>query len=140
MVQREVAGRMAAEPGSRDYGLLSVLCQMHAQTSIIFDLAPEAFSPPPEVHSAIVRMEFAPRWQELGVEPKTFRAFLNAGFAQKRKTLANNLRAAGYLPEQIARALAAREVKATARAEELAVEELAGLLLSITDRTIRNKL
>jgi 16S rRNA (adenine1518-N6/adenine1519-N6)-dimethyltransferase len=139
MVQREVAERMAAEPGNRDYGLLSVLCRMHAQTSLVFDLPPEAFSPPPEVHSAVVRMEFASRWQELGVETKSFRAFLNACFAQKRKTLANNLRAAGYLPEQVSRALAARELKATARAEELAVEELAGLLRSIRVETINNE-
>ncbi len=128
MVQREVAERMAASPGSRDYGLLSVLCQVHAQTDLLFDLPPEAFSPPPDVHSAVVRMEFAPRWQELDVEPGSFRAFLQACFAQKRKTLGNNLRAAGYAAQAIAAALDEQRIKPTARAEELSMEELAGLL------------
>jgi 16S rRNA (adenine1518-N6/adenine1519-N6)-dimethyltransferase len=127
MVQLEVAERMAAEPGSRDYGLLSVLCRMHAQTELLFDLPPEAFSPPPKVRSAVVRMEFAPLRKELGIEPKAFRKFLNACFAQKRKTLANNLRAAGYLPEPIASALAGAGLKPSTRAEELTLEELNGV-------------
>ncbi len=121
MVQREVAERMAARPGSRAYGLLSVLCRVHARTELLFTVPPEAFSPAPEVHSAVVRMDFAPRWQELGIEPGPFRRFLAACFAQKRKTLANNLRAAGYSAEEIAAA------PARARAEELSPEELAGV-------------
>ena len=131
MVQREVAERMAALPGSRDYGLLSVLCRMHAQTELVFDLPPEAFSPPPEVHSAVVRMEFAPRWQELAVEPASFRRFLNAAFAQKRKTIANNLRATGYTAAALSDALAACGLKPAARAEEMTVEQLAGLLRTL---------
>ncbi len=123
MVQREVAERMAAAPGSRDYGLLTVLCQVHARCELLFTLPPEAFQPPPQVDSAVVRMEFAPRWAELEVEPEPFRRFLQSCFAQKRKTLANNLRAAGRGAAEIAAALA--DVRPNARAEELSPDELA---------------
>lgn len=132
MVQREVAARMVARPGTRDYGLLSVLCQMHASLEVLFALPPQAFSPPPEVHSAVVRLEFAPRWRELELEPAPFRRFVAACFAQKRKTLANNLRAAQYGPEQVATALAVAGVKPAARAEELGVEVLAQIFHAIT--------
>ncbi len=123
MVQREVAERMAAVPGTRDYGLLSVICQAHAQVELLFTLGPEAFQPRPAVDSAVVRMELAPRWRELGVAPDLFRRFLEQCFAQKRKTLANNLRSAGYTPEAVARAIP----HANARAEELPPEALAAV-------------
>lgn len=123
MVQREVAERMAAAPGSRDYGLLSVLCQAHARVDLLFTLPPEAFRPAPAVDSAVVRMEWAPRWGELGVAPGPFRRFLEQAFAQKRKTLGNNLRAAGYAAAAIQAALPS----AQARAEELAPHELAAV-------------
>ncbi len=123
MVQREVAERIVAEPGTRDYGLLSVLCRMHGQAELLFALPPEAFSPPPQVHSAVVRLQFAPRWHELGVEPVSFRGFLQGCFAHKRKTLLNNLRAAGYPPEASVAALGG--YKASVRAEELSPSALA---------------
>lgn len=125
MVQREVAERIVAEPGTSEYGLLSVLCRIHAEVELLFHLPPEAFTPPPEVHSSVVRLLFAPRWAELGVESAPFRRFLAACFAQKRKTLGNNLRAAGYGAEQVSSALAT--LKPTARAEELAPAELAAV-------------
>ena len=124
MVQREVAERITAAPGTSDYGLLTVLCQMHAEVELLFTLPPQAFSPPPEVHSSVVRLEFAPRWHELQVSPEPFTRFLRACFAQKRKTLANNLRAAG-LPAEAAAAL--QTTSPTARAEELSPAELAAV-------------
>ncbi len=127
MVQREVADRMTAEPGTSEYGLLSVLCQMHAQLQLLFTLPPSAFQPPPEVDSAVVRLEFAPRWQELGAEPAPFTQFLRSCFAQKRKTLANNLRAAGETNERIEQALGEGRIPRTARSEELSPERLASL-------------
>ncbi len=123
MVQREVAERIAAAPGSRDYGLLSVLCQVHARVELLFTLPPGAFSPAPAVDSAVVRMEFAPRWEELGVARGEFRRFLEQAFAHKRKTLGNNLRAAGYPAPGVAAAVPS----AQARAEELAPEALAAV-------------
>lgn len=127
MVQREVAERMTAEPGTRDYGLLSVLCRLHAELSLLFTLPPQAFRPPPEVESSVVRLEFRPRWQELGVEPARFGRFLRAAFAQKRKTLANNLRAAGFDTAPIAAAIEAAGQQQKTRAEELSPEALAAV-------------
>src|ERR1039458_6025080 len=105
MVQREVADRVIAQPGSRDYGLLSVTIQMHGLAQRLFTLPPSAFSPPPEVHSTVFRWRFAPRFVELGVEEAAFLRFVRQCFAQKRKTLANNLRAAGVPPVAVAAAL-----------------------------------
>ena len=133
MVQREVAERITAVPGTSEYGLLSVLCQLHARVELLFGLPPAAFSPPPDVHSAVVRFDFAPRWAELGVAPAPFTAFLRACFAQKRKTLANNLRAAGYTSAKITAAL--RESSATTRAEEQSPGELAELFLRMYNLT-----
>ncbi|WP_109485164.1 16S rRNA (adenine(1518)-N(6)/adenine(1519)-N(6))-dimethyltransferase RsmA [Occallatibacter savannae] len=127
MVQREVADRVTAKPRSRDFGLLSVMVQMHGPVEPIFTLPPSAFSPPPEVHSTVFRWRFAPRFEELGVDRDVFVGLLRKVFALKRKTLANNLRAAGMEPETIARALEETGVDAKARAEELPPEKLASL-------------
>lgn len=126
MMQREVADRVAAVPGGRDYGLLSATAQMHARVETLFTLPPTAFAPPPEVFSTVLRLEFAPRFQELRVDAVGFDAFLKVCFAQKRKTLANNLRAAGYSPEEL-RAAWPEEIPAQARAESLALEPMAQL-------------
>jgi 16S rRNA (adenine1518-N6/adenine1519-N6)-dimethyltransferase len=127
MVQREVADRIAAAPGSRDYGLLSVTVQMYGPAERLFTLPPESFSPPPDVHSTVFRWRFAPRFAELGVEEAGFLRFVRQTFAQKRKTLANNLRAAGFSPAASASALAQAGVPAQARAEALTVESFAEL-------------
>ena len=74
MMQREVADRLAAAPGVRDYGLLSATTQMHAQVDSLFTLPPTAFSPPPDVFSTVLRLEFAPRFAELGVDAAGFDA------------------------------------------------------------------
>lgn len=131
MVQREVAERITAEPGSRDYGLLSVLCRMHAHCELLFTLPPAAFDPPPDVHSSVIRLEFAPRWAELKVEPLPFTKFLAQCFAQKRKTLENNLRAAGYSNAVIESACASAKLQPLARAEALSPEMLAAIFRAL---------
>jgi 16S rRNA (adenine1518-N6/adenine1519-N6)-dimethyltransferase len=127
MVQREVADRVTAMPGSRDFGLLSVAVQLHGAVEPLFTLPPGAFSPPPQVHSTVFRWRFAPRFEELGVDRGSFLLFLRRVFALKRKTLANNLRAAGMESHTIAAALANSGIDAKARAEALPIETLAGL-------------
>lgn len=126
MMQREVADRVSAAPGVRDYGLLSATAQMNAQVEHLFTLPPSAFSPPPEVYSTVLRLHFAPRFAELGVDAADFDAFLKRTFAQKRKTLQNNLRAAGYSAEQLAGAWPA-SIPPQARAESLSLESMAEL-------------
>jgi len=127
MVQREVADRIVAGPQSRDYGLLSVTVQMYGPVERLFTLPPQAFSPPPDVHSTVFRWRFAPRFAELGVEDEPFLRFARQAFAQKRKTMANNLRAAGYELAGIHAGLSAASIPPQARAEELSLEKLAAL-------------
>jgi 16S rRNA (adenine1518-N6/adenine1519-N6)-dimethyltransferase len=127
MTQREVAERVTAVPGSRDYGLLSVTVQLYGPAQQLFTLPPSAFSPPPKVHSTVFRWRFAPRFAELGVDESGFLHFLRQAFAQKRKTLANNLRAAGVAPGVAAAAMAGAGIAAQARAEAVPVDALAAL-------------
>jgi 16S rRNA (adenine1518-N6/adenine1519-N6)-dimethyltransferase len=127
MVQREVADRVTAQPGSRDYGLLSITVQMYGVAEPLFTLPPEAFVPPPDVHSTVFRWRFAPRFAELGVEEAGFLPFVRKAFAQKRKTLANNLRAAGFAPATAAAAMAKASIDPHARAEALSIETFAAL-------------
>ncbi len=135
MMQREVAVRLAAAPGCRDYGLLSATTQMNARVETLFTLPPAAFSPPPDVFSTVLRLEFAPRFAELGVDAAAFDAFLRACFAQKRKTLANNLRASGHSAE-VLRAAWPTEIPPLARAESLALEPLAALYRALPIRAL----
>lgn len=127
MVQREVADRLAAQPGSRDYGVLTVTAQMYARVEKLMTLPPEAFAPAPRVDSTVVRLTMAPRFEELGVEPADFSKFVRGSFAQKRKMLAKNLRNAGFEGDRVTAALAVCEIPLHARAEEVSVEKLARL-------------
>jgi 16S rRNA (adenine1518-N6/adenine1519-N6)-dimethyltransferase len=127
MVQREVADRVTARPGSRDYGLLSITAQMYGPAEKLFTLPPSSFSPPPDVHSTVFRWRFAPRFKELGVEETGFLRFVRQCFAQKRKTLANNLRAAGIPSASVAGVLTEAAIDPQARAEGLSIETFAAL-------------
>ena len=125
MVQREVATRIAAHPGTSDYGLLSATTQLYARVENLFTLPPSAFSPSPQVHSTVLRLTMAPRFDELQVTPEPFITFLKSCFAQKRKMLAKNLRNAGHASEKIAAALASSNVNPKSRAEELDLPTMA---------------
>jgi 16S rRNA (adenine1518-N6/adenine1519-N6)-dimethyltransferase len=130
MMQREVADRVSAAPGVRDYGLLSATAQMNAQVDHLFTLPPSAFSPPPDVYSTVLRLHFAPRFEELKVDAVGFNTFLKQCFAQKRKTLQNNLRAAGHTAEEISAAWPGN-IPAQVRAETLGLESMAELYRSL---------
>lgn len=127
MMQREVADRILATPGSSDYGLLSATTQLYARVERILTLPPTSFMPPPEVHSTVVRLTMYPRFAELDVQPDTFLPFLRQSFAQKRKTLGKNLRAAGFTPAFITSALEKAAISPTARAEEIDLPRMAAL-------------
>jgi 16S rRNA (adenine1518-N6/adenine1519-N6)-dimethyltransferase len=136
MVQREVADRVTAMPGSRDYGLLSVTVQMYGEVEHLFTLPPTAFFPPPKVHSSVFRWRFAPRFAELGVSEADFLPFVRQAFAQKRKTLANNLRAAGISAGIAEAAVAETGIDPKARAEALPLERLAALWRDLQSKTV----
>lgn len=127
VVQREVAARLAAQPGGRDYGYLSVLTQFHTTAEILQTLPRGAFRPPPRVESALVRLVPPGKQAALGVEdPRKFLRFVQACFRQKRKTLLNNLRSL-YEAERVRKALEAAGLNPRARAEQLPLEKLARL-------------
>ena len=125
VIQLEVAQRLAAKPGTRDYGYLSVLTQYFSRPEIALEIPPEAFQPPPEVDSALVSLKLPGEKVRLGLtDDKTFMDFVKMCFAHKRKTLVNNLREMTE-PAKVKEALNVLGIAATARAEELSVENLA---------------
>ncbi len=132
MVQKEVADRIAAEPGGRDFGMLSATTQLYARVENLFTLPPDAFSPPPKVHSTVLRLTIDPQQEKLGLDGDGFILFLRLSFAQKRKTLWNNLKE-NYPEARLKQALVEAHVKPTARAETLSLEESAAVY-----RALRN--
>jgi 16S rRNA (adenine1518-N6/adenine1519-N6)-dimethyltransferase len=133
MVQKEVADRLAATPGSRDYGLLSATAHLYSRVEKLFTLPPGAFSPPPKVHSSVVRLTMAPKLESLRVEEEGFIRFLKLSFGQKRKTLWNNLKTR-YAPAPLKEALQEAGVKPTVRAEALPLEKTAAIFRALASR------
>ena len=93
MIQREVARRICAAPGTADYGAFSVFCQYYTRPELLFDVPPECFLPAPKVTSSVLRMVPCPPPPEVDDEAHFFRV-VRAAFAQRRKTLVNSLSAA----------------------------------------------
>jgi 16S rRNA (adenine1518-N6/adenine1519-N6)-dimethyltransferase len=92
MLQREVVARMAAEPGSKQYGRLSVMLQTFCEVEPLFDIGPGAFHPPPKVHSAFVRLRPLPEPRVPIPDRPVFEHLVAQAFSQRRKTLRNSLR------------------------------------------------
>lgn len=132
MVQREVADRLAASPGTSDYGLLSATAQLYTTVEKLFTLPPAAFTPPPKVHSTVVRLTVTPRLETLRVPEAAFIDFLKLSFGQKRKTLWNNLKAY-YDGKALRAAMATAAVQSDARSEALSLEQTAALFRALPD-------
>lgn len=115
LIQKEVAQRICAAPGSRDYGYFSVEVQLFAEPKLLFLVKPGAFQPPPQVDSAVIRL--TPRPVELP-DPEAFLKFVSLAFRHKRKTLRNNLSMYGLVDEQPESGL---------RAETLSLAQFAAL-------------
>jgi 16S rRNA (adenine1518-N6/adenine1519-N6)-dimethyltransferase len=130
MVQREVADRVAAPPGGSDYGLLSATAQLYAKVEKLFTLPPEAFEPAPKVHSTVLRLNVAPQIEKLGVAGDGFIGFLKLSFAQKRKTLWNNLKSR-YDEAELRRAMTQARINPSARAETLSLKQSATLFRAL---------
>lgn len=127
LLQREVAERLAASPGTHAWGILSVLLQREADVSVERIVPPGAFLPPPNVESAVLCALFRPP-EHAVADPARFRRLVKAGFAQRRKTLANALGAGKVAePSAMSRALAAVGVDPRRRGETLTVAEWAAL-------------
>lgn len=124
LVQKEVALRMVAGPGSADYGVLSLRIQYHAQAKRLFDLPPGVFLPAPRVTSSLVRLEPRPTPDN----PPLFR-LIEAAFGQRRKTLVNALKARGYQVPQVSQALEKLGLPPNIRGEALSLQQFQDLLM-----------
>jgi 16S rRNA (adenine1518-N6/adenine1519-N6)-dimethyltransferase len=130
MVQSEVADRLAAQPGKTDYGLLSATAQLYARVRKLFTLPPGAFSPPPKVYSGVVDLRMASQLESLRVPEKAFLNFLKLSFAQKRKTLWNNLKAE-YQSHGLRNAMQQVGIEPTSRAEAVTLGQAAALFRTL---------
>lgn len=129
MIQREVALRICAAPGSSDYGAFSVFCQYHTNPELLFDVPNTCFIPAPKVTSSVIRLVPKPKPTEVEDEAFFFKV-VHAAFAQRRKTLLNSLSSALGAPftkEQIAGAIAACGLRPDVRGERLGIREFAAL-------------
>lgn len=130
MVQKEVADRMQAGPGTKDYGALSLAVQYYAKPEIMMNVSPGCFIPKPNVGSAVIRLT---RYEQNPVQVKDedfLFSLIRAAFGQRRKTLVNSLTNASFLSvskEEILRALSEMGVSETVRGEALTLEEFAKL-------------
>lgn len=127
MIQREVARRICASPGTSDYGAFSVYCQYHTAPELLFEVPPDCFLPAPKVTSAVVRMVPRPAPAEVD-DPAHFFQVVRAAFALRRKTLLNSLSAGlGQPREEIAQAIAQSSLPADIRGERLSIPQFAQL-------------
>ena len=128
LIQKEVAKRVTAAPGSRDYGFLSVATQVYAKTELLFSVSPEAFSPPPKVQSAVIRLTPHYRYKPSHAiaDPAPLLAFAGLCFRQKRKTIRNNL--AGVFGKEALEGVALADL----RAEQLTLQQFRELYLQLT--------
>jgi len=132
MLQKEVAERLAAPPGNKIYGSLSVLTQIACEVSLVFTVPPAAFSPPPQVDSAVIHLRVRGAPPVPIADPKRFNAVVRAAFGQRRKNLANALSAGLGLSIDRARALVASAgIDPGRRAETLSLSEFAGLTAAV---------
>jgi len=138
MVQKEVADRLAAKPGKAEYGLLSATAQLYAKVETLFVLPPGAFSPPPKVHSAVVRLTIASQLEALHVEEEPFIRFLKLSFGQKRKTLWNNLKSE-YNTKVLRGAMQELGIKSDIRAEAVSLDKTAALFRALTNGTAQTR-
>jgi 16S rRNA (adenine1518-N6/adenine1519-N6)-dimethyltransferase len=128
MLQREVAERLAAPPGSKVYGSLSVLTQLYCDVRLALRVPPSAFKPPPKVESAVVHLRVLPSARVALADERHFHTVVRAAFGQRRKMLANALAAVLGVPLETARAAAtAAGIDPRRRAETLSIDEFAAL-------------
>ena len=131
MFQREVAERIVAEPGSKDYGRLGVLAQWRTEPDILFDIGPKAFTPPPKVTSSLVHL--IPRVQPIACELRLLERLTAAAFGQRRKMLRSSLQSLGVPAAEL---LAAAGIEPTERAERLTVDQFCALARMLAEMQV----
>ncbi len=134
MLQKEVADRITTGPGGKDYGYLSVLVQYHSIATKLFEVPPSAFTPVPRVQSAVIKLKMRTQAAVEVADEARFFKLVQASFAQRRKTILNNLKAAAgssAFTEDVESALEAASVAPQRRAETLSLAEFAELCESL---------
>lgn len=127
MVQREVAERMAAQPGGKDYGALSVAVQYYTEPEMVAEVPPQSFIPAPAVDSVVICCKVRPQPAVAVTDERLFFRVVKAAFSQRRKTLQNALKTMGIGKEAIAAALSESGIDGTRRGETLSLQEFASL-------------
>ena len=137
MVQKEVAQRMQEEPGSKDYGALSLAVQYYASPQIVANVPPNCFMPRPKVGSAVIKLERCPEPPVEVKDEKLMFSIIRASFNQRRKTLVNGLKNAAeihFTKEEIEEALTKCGIPLNVRGEALSLEQFAEMSNIFSDR------
>ena len=132
-MQKEVAQRVIAGPGSKEYGILSIFCQLYAECTFLFEVPPSAFAPEPKVRSAVIQMQLSTEPRYPLPDEELFRTMVRAIFGRRRKTLRNSLR---HLVGDGVVNLEG-DIDLGRRPEELSLRELAGLSSLLSDKLAR---
>ena len=125
MVQKEVALRMVAKPGTKDYGALSVAVQYYTKPDIVLDVPPKSFLPAPAVTSSVIRCVLRDKPPVDVVDEKLFFRVVKAGFAQRRKTFANTMKTTGLAKDRIEELLVKANIDGQRRGETFTLQEFA---------------
>ena len=125
MVQKEVALRMVAKPGTKDYGALSVAVQYYTEPDIVLDVPPKSFLPAPAVTSSVIRCVLRDKPPVDVIDEKLFFRVVKAGFAQRRKTFANTMKTTGLSNDRIEELLAKANIDGQRRGETFTLQEFA---------------
>ena len=125
MVQKEVALRMVAEPGTKDYGALSVAVQYYTKPDIVLDVPPKSFLPAPAVTSSVIRCVLRDKPPVDVIDERLFFRVVKAGFAQRRKTFANTMKTTGLSKDRIEELLAKANIDGQRRGETFTLQEFA---------------
>lgn len=125
MVQKEVALRMIAKPGTKDYGALSVAVQYYTEPDIVLDVPPKSFLPAPAVTSSVIRCILRDKPPVDVIDEKLFFCVVKAGFAQRRKTFSNTMKTTGLTRDRIEELLAKANIDGQRRGETFTLQEFA---------------
>ena len=125
MVQKEVALRMVAKPGTKDYGALSVAVQYYTEPDIVLDVPPKSFLPAPAVTSSVIRCVLRDKPPVDVIDEKLFFRVVKAGFAQRRKTFANTMKTTGLSKDRIEELLEKANIDGQRRGETFTLQEFA---------------
>lgn len=134
MVQKEVADRMVAKPGGKDYGALSVSVQYYTQPEIVLSVPPRSFIPAPAVESAVIKCIVRDEPAVAVKSEKMFFRVVKAAFGQRRKTLSNALKSSGLLADEVSEALLAAGIDGSRRGETLSLDEFAAIANAISSK------